>query len=317
MTVSVIIPVYNSERYLHECIDSVLVQNFTDYELLLVNDGSTDSSGEICDEYAAKDIRVRAYHKKNGGVSSARNLGIEKAQGQWITFIDSDDEIKQDYFGVFKNNIPDVDLIFNDIDTVASDGKINSLCFDGDDLSVREFLNNYFLFPHFPGPVAKFYRGYILKNSNLRFDETVHNGEDGFFNFQFLFKATVISFRGTGVYIYKKRDISLSKRTMPLEETVYLYHNMLTLLENNGMSDKLIGRNLGDIITRYFFSILKSELKFSRKIEMLTVVGSRFEHDISRHLQSSTFAKIVAMLLRKRLYRTLVIFFYLRSNFFA
>ena len=89
--VSCIIPVYNTEKYLHRCIDSVLAQTYKDFELLLIDDGSTDSSGTICDEYAAKDARVRVFHKENGGVSSARNLGLYHAQGEWIIVMDSDD----------------------------------------------------------------------------------------------------------------------------------------------------------------------------------------------------------------------------------
>src|SRR5690606_22590995 len=94
--VSVIIPVYNTENYLRECLDSILAQTFTDFEVLLINDGSTDSSGKICDEYAEKDSRIKVFHKENGGVSSARNLGLDNAKGEWICFVDSDDEILQD-----------------------------------------------------------------------------------------------------------------------------------------------------------------------------------------------------------------------------
>lgn len=89
--ISVIVPVYNVEKYLRQCIDSVLLQSYVDFELLLINDGSKDSSGKICDEYAARDSRVRVLHKENGGVSSARNLGLDNAQGEWIMFLDADD----------------------------------------------------------------------------------------------------------------------------------------------------------------------------------------------------------------------------------
>ena len=88
--VSIIVPVYNTEKFLHRCIDSILAQTYTDFELLLIDDGSKDSSGAICDEYAVKDARVRVFHKENGGVSSARNLGLDNAKGEWITFVDSD-----------------------------------------------------------------------------------------------------------------------------------------------------------------------------------------------------------------------------------
>ena len=95
--ISVIVPVYNTEKYLNRCIDSILAQTFTDFELLLIDDGSTDCSGKICDEYAAKDSRVRVFHKENGGVSSARNMGLDNAQGEWITFVDSDDWVHEDF----------------------------------------------------------------------------------------------------------------------------------------------------------------------------------------------------------------------------
>ena len=92
-TISVIVPVYNVEKYLRCCVDSILAQTFTDIEVLLVDDGSTDGSGAICDEYAQKDSRVRVFHKANGGVSSARNLGLDNTRGGYIMFVDSDDKV--------------------------------------------------------------------------------------------------------------------------------------------------------------------------------------------------------------------------------
>ena len=89
--VSVIVPVYKVEKYLPECIDSILAQTFTDFELILVDDGSPDNSGKICDDYAARDSRIRVFHKENGGVTSARRLGVENARGEWVMFVDGDD----------------------------------------------------------------------------------------------------------------------------------------------------------------------------------------------------------------------------------
>lgn len=95
--ISVIIPVYNVENYLARCVDSILNQTFTDFEVILVDDGSTDSSGMICDEYAATDARIKIIHKENGGQSSARNAGIKYSKGAYISFVDSDDWISNDY----------------------------------------------------------------------------------------------------------------------------------------------------------------------------------------------------------------------------
>lgn len=98
--VSIIVPVYNEEKHLNRCIDSVLSQTYSELELLLIDDGSTDNSGAICDEYAQKDSRVRVFHKENGGVSKARNLGISKANAEWIMFLDSDDYLIKDALDV-------------------------------------------------------------------------------------------------------------------------------------------------------------------------------------------------------------------------
>ncbi len=91
--ISVIVPVYKVEKYLPECIESVLAQTFTDFELILVDDGSPDNSGAICDAYVARDPRIRVFHKENGGVTSARRLGVERSRGEWISFVDSDDKL--------------------------------------------------------------------------------------------------------------------------------------------------------------------------------------------------------------------------------
>ena len=95
--VSVIVPVYKVERYLPRCVESILGKTYTNFELILVDDGTPDRSGVICDRYAEKDSRIKVIHKENGGVSSARNAGIDAAQGEWITFVDSDDWVAENY----------------------------------------------------------------------------------------------------------------------------------------------------------------------------------------------------------------------------
>ena len=100
--VSVIVPVYNAEQTLRRCVSSILDQQYTDLELLLVNDGSTDASGEICDEFAARDARVTVLHQKNAGVSTARNHALEQAQGTYLQFLDSDDSVSYTHLDVYK-----------------------------------------------------------------------------------------------------------------------------------------------------------------------------------------------------------------------
>lgn len=108
--VSIIVPIYNVEKYLVKCVDSIINQTYKNIEILLINDGSTDNSGKICDEIAKKDNRIKVFHKKNGGLSDARNYGISKSKGEYLSFIDSDDYIDDDmieqlYYGCINNNI--------------------------------------------------------------------------------------------------------------------------------------------------------------------------------------------------------------------
>ena len=110
--ISIIVPVYKAEPYLHRCIDSILAQTFTDWELLLIDDGSPDSSGEICDEYASRDSRIQVFHKENGGVSSARNMGLDSMRGEYVTFVDADDCLYVDALEVFMAHIVKYDLDF-------------------------------------------------------------------------------------------------------------------------------------------------------------------------------------------------------------
>lgn len=104
--ISIVIPVYNTEKYLKRCIDSVLGQSFTNFELILVDDGSKDNSGKICDDYAQQDTRVRVIHQDNKGVSVARNKGIDEAKGEYISFIDSDDWVEENFLYFFCSNLP-------------------------------------------------------------------------------------------------------------------------------------------------------------------------------------------------------------------
>ena len=124
--ISVIVPVYNTEKYLHRCIDSVLAQTYQDFELLLIDDGSKDSSGAICDEYAARDSRVKVFHKENGGVSSARNAGLAIASGDWIMHLDGDDWIEPDMLErlIRKGEDTGADIVMGDFLFAYSDRDI-------------------------------------------------------------------------------------------------------------------------------------------------------------------------------------------------
>ncbi len=191
--ISVIIPVYNVKPYLDDCIQSVIRQDYTDFECILVDDGSTDGSSEICDQWAEKDNRIRVIHQFNGGVSSARNKGLEQAKGEYISFIDSDDWVDADYLSAMADRVKEkgVDLVvsglsreFVDRDSISYVPKY-SLTFDLDSNHAEHFvmLNEQSLLY---GPVVKLYKNDIIQRYQIQFDSQVSFGEDLLFNYRYL-----------------------------------------------------------------------------------------------------------------------------------
>ena len=186
--VSIIVPVYKVEKYIHRCVDSILAQTFRDWECILVDDGSPDGSGAICDEYAQKDARIHVIHKDNGGVSSARNVGITQATGEWITFVDSDDYLDEDslFRMVELTKHYDTDLFWFGIRITTTDKPMqreqqheSSYIVDSSNLIKKILLYNTNCGPH-----SKLFRTRQLREN--RFDESVKIGEDLLFNLQYL-----------------------------------------------------------------------------------------------------------------------------------
>ena len=235
--ISVIIPVYNVEKYLSQCLESVLAQTYNDFEVVLVDDGSPDSSGAICEEYACKDSRVRVIHQKNAGVSGARNTGIEKAKGEWLTFIDSDDFVATDYLESFKVDNSDADIIvqglvyynnqtrefFNPIqlkDAISSQQNFKEF------VSESKLLDLGF-------PVAKAYRSNLVNSQQLRFDTDLSYHEDHVFVLEALTKAKVV--RTTSSIAYKYRCYhsleSLSTKHHPWQKLILSSEKMLACID--------------------------------------------------------------------------------------
>lgn len=140
--ISIIIPVYNAQKYLSRCIDSILVQTYQEYEILIIDDGSVDSSAELCDRYALEDTRIRVFHTKNKGVSSARNLGLRNATGEWICFVDADDALPRNALKCMISNASDkTDIIIGDFEYIIRDN--TTLCRHPEYKGRDEFIENY------------------------------------------------------------------------------------------------------------------------------------------------------------------------------
>lgn len=180
--ISVIIPVYNAEATLNKCVDSVLGQQFADFELILVDDGSKDGSLQICEEYTRRDSRVTIIHKENGGVSSARNRGLEIAKGKWVMFVDSDDYLGD---GFLQNEELTADIVFgnylNVIDAREAGGFSSKVMREA---SLGNVVARYGNDTILRGPCAKWFRRDLI--GNIRFPEDMKVGEDTCFVWQYL-----------------------------------------------------------------------------------------------------------------------------------
>lgn len=192
--ISVIVPIYKAEKYLHRCIDSILAQTYTDFELLLIDDGSPDSSGEICDEYAAKDVRVRVFHKPNGGVSSARNLGLDNAQGEWITFCDADDYVTPDWLSAYRKAIAEnVDLTIQGYHIIDGDRTIKKELPQSQGYTIdnkRRLIISLMCQGVYGYLWVKLFRRQLIEQYNIRFDTNSAFREDEQFLSKYLEFAT-------------------------------------------------------------------------------------------------------------------------------
>lgn len=226
--ISIIVPVYNSENTLTRCLDSILSQSFVDYECIIVDDGSTDGSSRICEEYAKRDSRFSVFHKKNEGVSSARNLALENATGSWITFIDSDDYVQDNYLSYMISEISSsVDLV------IGSSLAINNLrshtmcgCVPKGLYEIKSsVVENSLSLTEFKVPWGKLFKRSLM--NGLRFDIYMKVGEDAHFMLQYLHVAKLIKVLENNDslpcnYVYVSPPLSFEKKyKMSVAEAVY------------------------------------------------------------------------------------------------
>lgn len=205
--ISVIVPVYNVEKYLSRCIDSIINQTYLDIEVLLIDDGSTDSSGKICDEYAKKDNRIRVFHLENGGVSLARNYGIDKSNGDFICFVDSDDWLEKNALEEMLSFIKEQGVELGIFSFRSEFGKTHKDYFI-DELSCtpKELFQNANNLKSFNGlvcsPCNKLYKSKIIKDNNLSFNNKIKFGEDFIFNSYYLRYCKNLASKNLAYYHY-------------------------------------------------------------------------------------------------------------------
>lgn len=218
--ISIIVPVYNVETYIRRCIDSLQAQTFTEIEILLIDDGSKDSSGSICDEYASKDGRIKAIHKANGGVSSARNAGLDNAIGRYIMFCDPDDYVEPTWCEKLFDAIESSGGFFAccGYTSVKLSGEIKQINYIQDaDLASAEKLIKLYSAELLQSVWSKIFARTVIKQNSIRFDETINKAEDAIFVLQYLrIKAGDISSVPEALYNYVFNvPSSLTKKVIP------------------------------------------------------------------------------------------------------
>jgi len=238
--ISIIIPVYKTEKYLAKCLDSVLSQTYSDFECILVEDGSPDSCGKICDEYAVKDSRIIVIHQNNSGVASARNTGMDKASGSWIMFIDSDDWIEPDLLGIAISEAErhEADIV-----------QWNYIPF-----GVERFIQKYQSvqegwlevskekpLPWWMGMCwSRLYSADLIHRNSLRFPENIRLCEDTLFSYSAIAYANKIWCVEKKLYHYQCRDDSAlhTSDRAKIEDKIQVLKNMEQLFSDLGLSDK-------------------------------------------------------------------------------
>ena len=255
--VSIVVPVYNVEKYLERCVDSIRSQTYTNLEIILVDDGATDSSGQMCDDLAQKDERIKVVHKENQGLGLARNSGLQVATGVFVTFVDSDDWIHETHianlYNAAKEN--DADMVIGTLSVAPSNGEIAPVKLRINEGVYRdEKLRKEILLPLIGTDTDvsqdvqieasccdKLYKRDVAVKNNLSFpSEKLAVGEDGFFNIQFAYFSKCAVVVDEAGYYYFENTASITRKHNPqrYQRTLNFYTNMSELLCKYGLEDE-------------------------------------------------------------------------------
>ena len=280
---SVIVPVYNTEKYLRECIESILAQTFTDFELILVDDGSTDGSGAICDEYVTKDSRIRVIHQKNGGATVARRSGVRAAKGEYVTFVDSDDWIDKDMYRTMLDHEP-ADIIICGMYKYTNAGLheikcyINPDSYDTQSLAEKFYPTMLFDYdqcqPALPPSLCnKLIRTDIIRNVIENVSENITYGEDALCSYACILDAKQIHLTDQRLYYYRINPESVSN--------VYNKHMFATLKELGKEMERLFTERHRDLRNQIYGYLARHSLECVRN-ELLYHTGAAWKDKKTR-----------------------------------
>ena len=245
--VSIIVPIYNVEKYLRRCIDSILSQTFISFELLLIDDGSTDASGAICDEYALMDRRIHVTHQINRGVSAARNVGLDKSVGKYVCFVDSDDWVTSDYLATLMEQVQGFDVLFFGFFLRYNDESSMSLSLRRQ-CAVNEIEKEQLMLSLCKNDIGynvlgyafdKIFRRNLIEKYNLRFDENICLGEDEIFALAYCLKAQYLKVIPDVLYYYSPRVGGLASQKESYKSCYSKYKALVDNIIDMGSSEML------------------------------------------------------------------------------
>lgn len=313
--ISVVVPVYNVEAYLERCVESILQQTYAHFELILINDGSTDSSGQICDHLASQYENIKVYHSENAGVSNARNMGIQLATGSWVTFIDSDDFVTQDYLATLASAVEGLNVGFviaplhhikNGIvtDLPSHSGKTELWSTEE---TMKELLmttrTSFF-------PVAKLFKRDLLADE--KFNTNYHLAEDALFLTELLLKTRCSCvFIDKPVYYYDHREGSATTSVnRHVFDTIEVYQQIIAQVSQTfpNLKYELINRECWSYITVYDKIIFTSREEYQKEKAELRNWIVQHRHEIWKDAYFTTFRKvaILSLVISPWLYKKIV-----------
>ena len=296
---SFIIPVFNAEQYLSRCIDSILGQTCDNFEIVIVDDGSTDGTADICDAYSKKDTRIRVFHKPNGGVSSARNLGLEKAAGNKIIFIDADDYFDKDLLQTVSAFDSDM-IVFNAPSNVSGEVEVDIKVLNYDYFCGR--LGKLLKF----APCNKVYSKRIVDSVHLRFDERIKIGEDMLFNYDYLRSIKRLIVVGGEFYHYNIHYDSAMNNWN--KDYLCDYEKTLSSLEGRIKNDKFVLSSWClDVSALLFVRTFFSAMSFSEFKKYMTSFEktSIYKYTVACTDKKSSAKRFMLFCLRHKCYRAL------------
>ena len=327
--VSIIVPVYNVEKYIDRCLDSLIHQTLKDIEIIIINDGSTDRSFEICEKYAEKDSRIKLYSKENEGLGLTRNYGIKRAAGTYIAFLDSDDYIDKDFYEKLYFNIKKMnnDIVFACIKTKFLDGSIGigTIPFHKDITSaknvmysmlhvenIKEYNKNYM-------PICvwrSLYKKEIIEKYNIIFEsERKFISEDILFNIDYLMHSKQASFVYDTYYYYCLNSNSLTTKYKPerFELAIVLYKEIINRLSKYGEYKK-VKKGLYGFFLGYVRGAIKQEVfcmqksKKEKYIRIKEILNNSYVQEALKQESNETFRrKTYDLLMKKKKIRCLYI----------